>query len=141
MSKKFRILICGGTLAAIAATGAPKAVHAQQPVAPSSQFAPIETPKFDPDLLKPPQVALSPNVDKFKTDKADKAAPGWTVPKGIDVGKYQLQFDANHTSAVTAPRMDMDSGESSNLSKIAPGRREEPVLPNYFGLKLSAPTH
>jgi len=134
-------MICGGTLAVIAALGAPNGAHAQQPAAPSSQFAPIEPPKFDPDLLKPPQAALHTDADKFKMDKADNAAPGWTLPKGIDVGKYQLQFDANHTSAVTAPRMDMDSGESSNLSKIAPGRREEPVLPNYFGLKLSAPTH
>jgi hypothetical protein len=137
-------MICGGTLAAvlIAAIGAlNKAAHAQQAAAPSAQFAPIETPKFDPDLLKPPHAALSTDVDKFRTDKSGNAAAGWTLPKGIDVGKYQLQFDANHTSAVTAPRMDMDSGESSNLSKIAPGRREEPVLPNYFGLKLSAPTH
>lgn len=113
--------------------------HAQ--TTPPSAFAPVPTPLIDPDMLKPPQAPLRADVDKFKTDKSSKAATGWSAPKVMDLGTYQLHLDANHTSAVTAPRFDMDSGESANLAKVAPGRRQEPVLPNYFGFKLSAPTN
>ena len=114
---------------------------AQAQSAPPSAFAPVPTPLIDPDLLKPPQAPLHVDVDKFKSDRSAKAVPAWSIPKGIDLGTYQLQFDANHTSAVRASRIDMDSGEAANLSKIAPGKRQESALPNYFGFKLSAPTH
>lgn len=112
-----------------------------QTATPPSAFAPVPTPLIDPDMLKPPQAPLRVDVDKFKTDKSSKAATGWSAPKVMDLGTYQLRLDANHTSAVTAPRFDMDSGESANLSKVAPGKRQESVLPNYFGFKLSAPTN
>jgi hypothetical protein len=114
---------------------------AQADPMPTNSFAPVETPKIDADLLKPPQTARQADIDKFQTDRSDKAATRWTAPKVIDLGTYQLQFDANHTSAITAPHFDMDSGENANLSNLAPGKRNESILPNYFGFKLSAPTH
>jgi hypothetical protein len=131
----------GGVIAVIFVLTAFAPNSAQAQAALPSAFAPVATPLIDPDLLKPPQAPPRVDADKFNADRSAKGVSAWSSPRGIDLGTYQLQFDANHTSAVRAPRIDMDSGESANLSKIAPGKRQESALPNYFGFKLSAPTH
>ena len=131
----------GGLIAVVFVLTAFAPNSAQAQAALPSAFAPVATPLIDPDFLKPPQAPLRVDANKFNADRSAKGVSGWSIPRGIDLGTYQLQFDANHTSAVRAPRIDMDSGESANLSKIAPGKRQESALPNYFGFKLSAPTH
>ncbi len=113
----------------------------QQPGTPASQFAPVATPMIDPDSLKTPKAPLRADPEKFKLDKSGKAATELEIPKGIDLGKFQLEFDAKHTTDITKPGLAIDSGETSNLSKVLPGQKKEPVLPDYFGLKLRIPTH
>lgn len=116
--------------------------HAQAQTAvngPSSQFAPLEPPILDPDLLKLPSPAHDDSAGKFKVDRSDKAATGFTVPNRVDLGKYELEFKAGHSSDLY-PRTGLDSGETANLSKVAPRQKSESALPNYFGLKLRAPT-
>ena len=68
-----------------------------------------------------------------------KPASGAKLPNQVELGKYQLKFNAGHTSDVV-PRTGLDSGETSNLSKVVPGQKTESVAPDYFGLKLSTPT-
>ncbi len=99
---------------------------AQQPSGtPPSQFTPIAPPTIDLDSLKKPQDAPRPEL---------------VIPKGIEPGKSPLEFDARQTRDVIAPRVSIDSGETSNLSKVLPGQKEESPLPDYFGLKLTKPT-
>ena len=74
-----------------------------------------------------------------KIKAPDQAASGTKLPTQVDLGKYKLDFKAGRTSDV-APRTGFDSGETSNLSKINPGQKSESAAPDYFGLKLSAPT-
>ena len=90
-------------------------------------------------MFKPPQTPPSADAPKIKTDKSGDAAPAIAIPNSINLGKSNLQFDAKHTSAVTAPGVSMDSGETSNLSKVMPGEKQDKVLPDYFGFKLSTP--
>lgn len=112
---------------------------AQQPATPTSPFAPIETPTVNPEMFKTPQTPPSADAPKIKPDKSADAAPAIAIPNGIDLGKSKLQFDAKHTSAVTAPGVSTDSGETSNLSKVMPGETQDKVLPDYFGFKLITP--
>jgi hypothetical protein len=123
-------------LIALAGSCLPGAARAQQPASP---FAPVETPTLNPDALKTPEQPKA-EVDRSKFDKSNKDKPPLKLPNSVDLGKYELKFDANKTSNVN-PRTGLDSGETSNLSKMGPGRKDESALPNYFGLKLTAPTH
>ena len=70
----------------------------------------------------------------------DNAVARRVALEGSDVGKPRLDLDVRRTQDVTAPGLDIDSGERSNLSKVVPGQRPDQVLPDYFGLKLTAPT-
>ena len=96
----------GGILAAffvlffVLAAFSQRDVAYAQTATPPSAFAPVPTPLIDPDMLKPPQAPLRVDIDKFKTDKSAKAATGWSAPKVMDLGIYQLHLDANHTSAI-----------------------------------------
>lgn len=126
---------------ALAACGWGGVAQAQQPGATTTQFAPVATPTIDPDWLKVPNAAAGTDAYKFKLDKTGPAAQPPAIPKGFDLGNYQFNFDTRHTRDVVAPGMATDSGEKSNLSKVAPGPKQNSVLPNYFGLKLSVPTH
>ena len=69
-----------------------------------------------------------------------KALPPPTLPNKVDLGKYDLEFKASHSKDVN-PRTGFDSGEKANLSNSAFGRKSDSAMPNYFGLKLSAPTN
>lgn len=111
--------------------------HAQQAATSTSPFTPVETPTLDPDALKTapsaPNAKVRSNLDKPGDDQPKLKAPS------VDLGKYELQFNAGHTSDIN-PRTGFDSGETSNISKIRPGQRSDSALPDYFGLKLTAPT-
>jgi hypothetical protein len=113
-------------------------VFAQQPAA--SKFAPVETPAIDPAFLKTPQAAPASDGNKFKIERTDQAVPAVKIPKSIDLGTSHLELDARRAKDVGASGITPDSGETSNLSKIAPGQKQDSALPNYFGLKLSTPT-
>jgi hypothetical protein len=112
--------------------------HAQT-AAESKIFAPISPPIFDADLLKTPQAAPPLDAASLKNEKSGKAAPA--LPKGFDLGKYQLEFDAKNSRDAAKSGLTTDSGEAANLSKLVPGQKQDRVLPNFFGLKLSTPTH
>ena len=72
-------------------------------------------------------------------DKPRKTLPPPSLPNKFDLGAYDLEFKASHARDVN-PRTGFDSGEKANLSNSTAGRKTDPALPNYFGLKLSAPT-
>jgi hypothetical protein len=114
------------------------ALYAQQPPS-TSPFAPVETPVLDPDVFKAPPPMPNRDVGKPALDKSGKAAPESKPLNQIDIGNSQLQFNANRTRDVVAPGVGIDSGETSNLSSTM-GPKQTPVLPDYFGLKLSTPT-
>jgi hypothetical protein len=119
-------------LAGLLAGGLATATQAQQP-----QYAPVPTPQIDPELLKTPQPAPRTEPKPLKTDTG-KDAPAAAIPQGIDIGKSKLDVDVKND--VTGRGIAPDSGETSNLQKVMPGQKQEPVLPDYFGLKLTTPT-
>lgn len=114
------------------------AALAQQPAERPSPFAPIESPNVDPDTFTKPQAAPPAGADKLNPGTN---APALAIPKSVDLGKSRLDFDVSHTSTITAPGVAIDSGETANLSKTLPGQKQETTLPNYFGLRISTPTH
>jgi hypothetical protein len=125
-------------LAALVIFNGMVALHTARAQQPASPFAPVETPTINPEALKPP--APKADVDRSQFDKASKDQPALKVPNRVDLGTYELKFNAGRTSDVN-PRTGLDSGETSNLQQVRPGQKPESVTPNYFGLKLSAPTH
>ena len=127
-----------GVLAIAAGPGLPDAGNAQQPAPANVKAAPV--PKLDADALKIPDDIHRAGVNKVIADKAPKALPPPSLPNKVDLGKYDLEFKASHSKDVN-PRTGFDSGEKSNLSNSAFGRKSDPAMPNYFGLRLSAPTN
>jgi hypothetical protein len=123
-------------LAIVAGAGLIDAGNAQQPAPTNAKAAPL--PKLDADALKIPDDIHHAGANKFVADKTQKALPQPSLPNKVDLGKYDLEFKASHSKDVN-PRNGFDSGEKSNLSNSAFGRKSDPALPNYFGLKLSAP--
>ncbi|HEY5379549.1 MAG TPA: hypothetical protein VIJ78_08430 [Pseudolabrys sp.] len=111
------------------------------PATDPSIFTPIETPAINPDKWKTYQTPPSADGYKIKPSETGSGATAPLIPKGIDLGKSRIEFNANHTSAVTAPGGAIDSGETSNLSGSVPGKRQETAAPNYFGFTLSRPMH
>jgi hypothetical protein len=117
-------------------------VRAQsKPATDPSVFTPIETPAFDLDQWKTYQTPPSADAFKIKPHDSGKAPAALPIPKSVDLGKSRIEFNASHTSEVTAPGVAIDSGETSNLSKSVPGKRQEKIVPNYFGFTLSRPLH
>lgn len=113
---------------------------AQQPAATPSLFAPVPTPEFNLDPPKTPKKqAYGPS--KFKIDGEGKEAPAMAPSKGADLGKSQLQFLAKHSSDVNQADLPVENGITGNLSTIIPGQRQETLMPNFFGFRLSTPTH
>jgi len=100
--------------------------------------APVKTPKLDAEALKIPDSIHDTGAKKLTVGKTHKALPAPSLPNKFDLGTYDLEFKAGQTSDVN-PRTGFDSGEKANLSNTAVGRKTDPALPNYFGLKLSAP--
>ncbi|MEI8274797.1 MAG: hypothetical protein WCG00_02250 [Hyphomicrobiales bacterium] len=119
-----------------AGAGLLDASKAQQPAPPNAKTAPL--PNLDADALKIPDDIHRAGGDKFIADKTQRTLPPPSLPNKVDLGKYDLEFKASHSKDVN-PRTGFDSGEKSNLSNSAFGRKSDPALPNYFGLKLSAP--
>ena len=119
-----------------AGAGLIDAGNAQQPAPPNAKTAPL--PNLDADALKIPDDIHRAGGDKFIADKTQRTLPPPSLPNKVDLGKYDLEFKASHSKDVN-PRTGFDSGEKSNLSNSAFGRKSDPALPNYFGLKLSAP--
>ena len=101
----------------------------------------MEVPNYDVEFAENPETRpQSPTAPVNRSSKTpDQAASGTKLPTQVDLGKYKLDFKAGRTSDV-APRTGLDSGETSNLSKINPGQKSESAAPDYFGLKFSAPT-
>ncbi len=105
----------------------------------TSPFAPIATPTINPEILKTPQPVPESEPKKLKSN-LDRDPPALTTPKGIDLGKSKLDIDVKNsdpTSRGVAP----DSGETSNLTRSVRGQKQDPTRPDYFGLKITAPTH
>jgi hypothetical protein len=105
-----------------------------------SPFAPVETPSYDLDALKMPQAPPSTGAYKINP-KPGEAKPALGIPNGLDLGKSRIEFNASRTRDVNAPGVNIDSGETSNLSKVMQGQKQDGAMPNYFGLKLSTPMH
>ena len=79
-----------------------------------------QPPAIDADALKLPKPAAPPKPPHTPHDSNKEAAPKFTAPS-VNLGKYDLQFEAGKTSDVN-PRTGFDSGETSNLSKATPGK-------------------
>lgn len=126
--------IAGCFVLVVAASAMPAASHAQQ-TAPAKTKA---APKLDADALRLPDDVHDIQVRKIDKPQETLAPPA--LPSKVDLGAYDLEFRAKHSSDVN-PRTGFDSGEKSNLMNSAAGRKSEPALPNYFGLKLSTPTN
>ncbi len=130
-------------IVALAAAWLDGRAFAQTPAnSPQSKFAPVEVPNYDINSLKTPKspkATIPDSAGQAKIKAPEQAASGNKLPTQVDLGKYKLDFKAGRTSDV-APRTGLDSGETSNLSKINPGQKSESAAPDYFGLKLSAPT-
>ncbi len=125
------------TIILLVLTGWTGAGTAQPAGSPPSKSAPA--PKLDPEALRIPDSVRDTDVNKFKADKTQKTPPQLGLPNKVDLGKYDLEFKAQHSNEVN-PRTGFDSGEKSNLSNSSVGRQSDTPLPNYFGLKLSTPT-
>jgi hypothetical protein len=110
--------------------------YAQQTATPPTKAAPVKTPKLDAEALKIPDSIYDTQAKAI--DKPRKTPPPPSQPNKFDLGTYDLEFRAKHSTDVN-PRTGFDSGEKSNLSNSSVGRKSDPALPNYFGLKLSAP--
>lgn len=134
-------MTCGirRAIAGLMAIGCWSVASAQQPATTSSPFAPVPTPEFDLDLPKAAKTQPD-HAGKFKVDKDSKEAPAVALPKGIDLGKSHLQFQARHSSDINKEDLPVENGITGNLSTIIPGQRQETVMPNFFGLRLSTPT-
>jgi hypothetical protein len=104
-----------------------------------SPFTPVETPTYDTAPAKTPKTTVPDTGTAAKLKQTNQSGSGIKLPNKVELGKYQLQFNAGRTSDVS-PHTGYDSGETSNLSKVAPGQKEESAAPDYFGLKLSTPT-
>jgi hypothetical protein len=109
------------------------ASYAQQVAPPKAK----PLPKLDAEALRIPDSIHDTNAKTI--DRSHKVLPAPSLPNKIDLGKYDLEFRAKHSSDVN-PRTGYDSGEKSNLSNSSL-RKSDPALPNYFGLKLSTPTN
>ena len=129
-----------GAIAGLVALGYCGIASAQQPAATSSPFAPVPTPEFDLALPKTPKTRPY-DTGRFKIDRDSKDAPAAALPKSIDFGSSHLQFLARHSSDVNKADLPVENGITGNLSTIIPGQRQETPMPNFFGLRLSTPTH
>ena len=109
----------------------------QQPATPPAKAAPVKTPKLDAEALRIPDSIHDTQAKAI--GKPRKTLPPPSLPNKFDLGAYDLEFRAKQSTDVN-PRTGFDSGEKSNLSNSSVGRTSDPALPNYFGLKLSAPT-
>lgn len=114
---------------------------AQQPAPPPAKISPAKTspaktPTLDAEALRIPDSIHDTRAKPI--DKSPKPASAAKLPNKFDLGAYDLEFKASHAKDVN-PRTGFDSGEKANLSNTTPGRKSDPALPNYFGLKLSAP--
>lgn len=123
-----------GCFVALMSVILPVASHAQQQAAPKAKAAP----KLDAEALRIPDSIHDTGAKRI--DKTPKVLPPPSLPTKVDLGTYDLEFKASDTKDVN-PRTGYDSGEKANLSNTAIGRKSDPALPNYFGLKLSAPTN
>lgn len=129
-------MMSGLLVALLVLSGTAGLGYAQQAPAPAP--APVKTPKLDAEALKIPDNIHDTGAKKLTVGKTHKALPPPSLPNKFDLGTYDLEFKAGQTSDVN-PRTGFDSGEKANLSNTTPGRKSDPALPNYFGLKLSAP--
>ena len=115
------------------------AASAQQPAAPPAKVSSAKTPKLDAEALRIPDSIHDTRAKPIDRSRKTTLPPP-NLPNKFDLGTYDLEFKASHSKEVN-PRTGYDSGEKANLSNTTPGRRTDPALPNYFGLKLSAPTN
>ena len=107
------------------------ASQAQQAATPKAKTAP----KLDAEALRIPDSIHDTGAKRI--DRSQTVLPPPSLPNKVDLGKYDLEFRARHSSDVN-PRTGFDSGEKSNLSNSV-GRKPDSTVPNYFGLKLSTP--
>ena len=131
-----------GAVLVLAMAGVPGVGHAEPtPTAPAKAMPASKAtniPKLDAEALRIPDSIHDTQAKKI--EKPQKTLPPPSLPNKFDLGAYDLEFKASHSKDVV-PRTGYDSGEKSNLSNAAFGRKSDPALPNYFGLKLSAPTN
>ncbi len=139
-------MLGGVVLAIFASVAAPVAGQTQQPAAPpakaeagpKARSKAKSVPTLDAEALKIPDNIHQTQARRI--EKPEKTLPSPSLPNKFDLGAYDLAFSASHSKDVV-PRTGLDSGEKSNLSNSAFGRKTDSALPNYFGLKLSAPVN
>ena len=103
----------------------------------SSPFKPLETPKVDLEVFHAPPLDQRPAPQGAAEQEKTRS------PASVEIGrydKYKLDLNAARSSDINS-RTGFDSGEASNLSKSLRQGKSEPVAPDYFGLKLTAPTN
>jgi hypothetical protein len=142
MDLAVRIMRGGGILAAIfvfgalSPNGAARGQPAVAPPPPQFEPAPAILPLLDPKLFNFPPAASNHDLGKGRNE-----TPNLALPHRIDLGSYMLHLDTGSKGVGSASRAGIDSGETSNLNLILPAQRQSPLMPDYFGLKLTTPTH
>jgi hypothetical protein len=142
MDLAIRIMRGGGILAAIfvfgalSPNGAARGQPAVAPPPPQFEPAPAILPLLDPKLFNFPPAAPNHDLGKGRNE-----TPNLALPNRIDLGSYMLHLDTGSKGVGSASRAGIDSGETSNLNLILPAQRQSPLMPDYFGLKLTTPTH
>jgi hypothetical protein len=147
MDLAVRIMRGGGILAAIfvfsalAPNSAARGQPAVAPPPPQFEPAPAAAPLLDPKLFNFPPAAPNHDLGKLDLGKFRNETPDLALPNRIDLGSYMLHLDTGRKGVGSVPRAGLDSGETSNLNLILPAQRQSPLMPDYFGLKLTTPTH
>jgi hypothetical protein len=140
-----RIVPAGGIVAAILAIAAlwpNKTVLAEQaaskPPSPLTSSAPGS---LDANLFKIPQAAPIGDFDKLKFGKSRQETPEFALSDRIDLGSHVLRFDTSRSAVDSIPRVGIDNADPSLLNQAMPGAKSSPMMPSYFGLTFTTPTH
>lgn len=132
----FHYAICAGLLSVAGAFPLAASAAQRGTTGAASTAAP---PPLNPDVLNIPSAPPNADLATPKLNNAPQEIPAPKLPTGVNLGQFDLDVRVGHTNDII-PRTGYDSGELSNLEKIQPSK-EPSLMPDYFGFKLSAPTH
>jgi hypothetical protein len=133
-----RTTLAGGALylvVALLGIWPPSALHAQSKSTATPAAAPFV---YDPEFFKMPQ-PMPDDGGKAGFDKFPETKPDFAIPGSIGLGKYQLHLDTDRKASDLVPKG--DENDSANRISGMPARKDSPLVPGYFGLKLRTPTH
>lgn len=135
----FHYTLCAGLLSVAGAFPLAASTAQRSTTGAASSFAPVAAPRLAPDVFNTPSTPPNTDVATPKLDSDPPAIPAPKLPTGVNLGNFDLDFSVGRTKDII-PRTGYDSGELSNIEKIQPSK-ESSAMPDYFGLKLSTPTH